>query len=99
MVDLADTTYDRWKKFDKDFCKFSAVEPKRSSRGDIHAMILLNELQPSDGDMIAAAEHDVIWFDIDVEKLMETITDQQIQELARCGISYDESLDSLSMFV
>ena len=99
MIDLSDTVFDRWKKYDKEYLNFKAVEPKFSSRSDIHAFILLNQLQPDTTDIIDAAEHDVIFLNIDVDKLMETITTAQLIELIRCGVRYDEENNSLSMFV
>lgn len=82
-----------------EFLKFDRVENKRSSRPDIHAFILLNEMFPGTRDMISAAEHDAIYLDIDVEKFKEKATDEQIIELTRCGVIYDSETDSLQMLV
>lgn len=82
-----------------DYLKFERVENKLSERPDIHALILLDRLQPNPGrDIISCAEHDIVYLDIDTEKLNEIITDQQVQELARCGVHYDSDGDGLAMF-
>lgn len=90
MEDLFDDDGDEYLKFER-------VENKRSSRPDIHAFILLNELVPGTRDMIAAAEHDEIYLDVDPETLAEVATEEQIIELIRCGVRYSD--DSLRMFV
>lgn len=82
-----------------DYLKFERVENKLSERPDIHAMILLDRLQPKPGrDIISCAAHDVFYLDIDAEKLNEVITDDQVQELVRCGVHYDSDGDGLAMF-
>lgn len=80
-----------------EFLKFEKVENKLSSRADLHAFILLDRLQPQcTRDIIACAEHDQIWLDFDLEK--SDLSEENIIELRRCGVFYDET-DSLSMFV
>jgi hypothetical protein len=94
-VDLSEA----FDKFDDEYIKFERVENKLSSRPDIHAFILLNQLQPGTRDLVSAAEHDEIYLDIDVDKLAEVITEDQVRDLARCGVRYDDGLDCLAMFV
>ena len=77
---------------------FENVENNKSSRPDVHAFILLNELFQSEGAMICAAYHNVIYLNTFEEKL-DTLTDDQILELTRCGVMYDSENDCLSMFV
>ena len=100
------TLKERFELFDKDFLQFNKIENQMSRRPDVHAFLLLDliiEPEPncSGGinDMIACAEHDEIWLDIDVDKLNEKITDEQIQELSRCGVRYSSDVDSLCMYV
>lgn len=65
---------------------------------DLHAFLLLDDLFPNpDNDMIAAAEHDKYWLDVDGEAIAK-LTDDQILELVRCGVIYDSDVDSLAMF-
>lgn len=91
--------HERFEVVNGDYMKFELVENKRSQRPDLHALMLLDELFPSDngGDMVAAAEHDEIWLDIDGEKL-NALTDEQIADLVRCGVRHDEEHDCLCMF-
>ena len=86
---------------DEEYIQFDRVKNKRSARADLHAFLLLDELQPhiagdGNGDMVSAAEHDEFYLCIDTEKLAEVITDEQIIELVRCGVMYSEA--SLMMF-
>lgn len=86
-------------QIDGDYLKFERVEKKLSERPDIHALILLDSLQPKTGcDLISAAEHDIFYLDIDADALNEVITDDQIRELARCGVHYNSDGDCLAMF-
>jgi len=78
---------------------FILIENKRSQRADLHAFLLLDELLPGNQDIVACAEHDEIFLEVDVDKLREVAKEEQVLELSRCGVNYDESTDSLSMFV
>lgn len=87
------------KHSDEEFLKFDRVEKKRSRRPDIHAFLLLDELLPDDGremDIVQAATHDKIFLFGDPEELARVATEEQIIELIRCGVMFDE--DSLAMF-
>lgn len=88
----------RFFQFENDYLKFFDVINKRSNRPDLHAFLLMDELQPGSVDMISAAEHDKFYLSIDMEELEEIITDAQIQELTRCGVNYSEEYGSLFMF-
>lgn len=80
---------------------FERVEPKRSQRADVHAILLLDELLPGKypcPDMICSAEHDQIWFEPGLAELAKVITEEQVLELVRCGV-WIESDCGLSMFV
>jgi hypothetical protein len=93
------TLAERFAEAEKDWqSKFDDIEQKRSSRPDLHAFLLLNELLPDTSDIVSASEHDEIWLGVDCAKLAEVITDAQIVELARCGVHYDDYNDSLQMF-
>lgn len=83
---------------DDEYGEFERVENKLSSRPDIHAFILLNNLCPSDDDMISASEHDEFYLDVDLEKLEKIITREQVIDLVRCGVRYSEENDCLAMF-
>lgn len=93
---------DTEKKFeavDSDYNNFKLVEKKRSTRPDLHAFLMLDELFPNKGvDILSAAGHDKIWIDVDSGDI-DRLTDEQILELVRCGIIYDSESDSLAMFV
>jgi len=69
-------------------------------RPDLHAFNLLDKLLPgSKRDIVSSAGHDEIWLDIDCDELAKVATPEDIEVLARCGIRYSSSEDSLAMFV
>ncbi len=70
-----------------EFTQFDKVKDKRSNRPDLHAMLLLSELFPRDKPMICSAYDDRIFFDVH-ETEIETLTDEQIIELAQCGVQF-----------
>jgi hypothetical protein len=77
-----------------------------TKRNDLHAFMLLESILPgapnTSGyvmDMVGAAEHDRIYLDVNLEKLAEVITKEQIEELESCGVQADENGDGLAMFV
>jgi hypothetical protein len=72
-----------------------------SVRRDLQALNLLNLLVPSTdgGSIIAAAEHDEIWLDIDLDKLSNSATEDNIMFLRDAGVGYDSDTESLYMFV
>lgn len=85
-------------KFDDEYLKFDRVEHKLSNRPDLHAFLMLDSLLPGSGDMVAAAAHDEIFLDIDLDELSATsVTEEQVRDLVRCGVR--ESDDGLCMFV
>ena len=75
------------------------AERRLSQRPDLHVFLLLDQLVPSSHDIISGAEHDVIWLEVSVEDLAAIITSEQILDLARCGVMYNDETESLRMFV
>lgn len=90
--------HDRFEQFEDEYGKFDRIENPRSKRPDLHAFLLLDEIQPGTRDLISASEHDEFYLDIDCEAFAAVATDDQIKELVRCGIMHSDDLDSLSMY-
>jgi hypothetical protein len=86
-------------KYDDERPEFELIESKFSNRPDLHAFFLLDALIPGTRDLVSAAEHDQIYFDVDIEVLAEVATEDHIRQLAACGIWFDEGVDSLTTFV
>ncbi len=99
MVDIDDLDA-FFEKHDGEYGEFEKIKNKKSQRPDVHAFLLLDELVPVKGnkDMVRDAEHDKIWLDTDVAKLVKVATDEQLIELRRCGVLYDNGYDALFMF-
>ena len=87
-----------YEKYEDEYLKFDKVDNKLSNRPDLHAFLLLDKLFPSTTDIIAAAEHDEFYLEIEPDKLSRKATEEQILELIRCGVLYSEDNDSLFMF-
>lgn len=81
-----------------EFLRFDRIQNKLSQRPDLHAFLLLDSLAPQKGDMIIGSEHDEIYLGVDVEKLLEVVTEQQLIDLHRCGVRYHEDHSCFCMF-
>ena len=93
-IDLQTT----FEKFEDEYIKFERIESPRHPRPDVCAFLMLHDLVPGTGDIITAAEHDEFYLVIDVEKLAEAATEEQIRDLVRCGVRYAREYDCLAMF-
>ena len=79
--------------------KFERVAVKFSKRDDLHAFMLLDKIMPDGHTIVSAASHDEIFLDFKMDELAAVITQEQVLELVRCGVSYDSHHDCLYMFV
>ena len=73
----------------KNFQDFDRVKEKRSTRPDLHAFNLLDELFPSYSSIIRDSKKDEIWLNISPE-MITTISQDHILELNRCGVVFTE---------
>ena len=94
---------------DEEYLQFSRVGNKRSSRPDVHAFILLDELVPAPArpaldelvpiicNMVLASKDDELYLSVEVEQL-NGVDPEAIKELLRCGVWYNEEADFLVCF-
>lgn len=94
MINL-EATFEKYR--DSCIVGWKDVHPRRSQRADLHVFLLLDSLVPRNRSILAGAEHDKIYLDADTEKLAKVITEEQVLELTRCGVFFED--DSLCMFV
>lgn len=95
-----------FEKHEIEFLKFERIENPLSVRPDLHAFLLLDQIVPpvsnhsGEGypDMVCSAAHDEIWLTTDTDALAELASEEQIIDLIRCGVRYDDKIDSLCMF-
>ncbi len=89
MIDVKEAFY----KYRGEFLKGNIKRP------DLQALKILDGLVPGKGNIIDAAEHDKIFLGIDIKKLAQAATEDDIQLLVRCGVLYNTYYDSLYMLV
>ena len=82
-----------------EFLKFERIVDPPSQRPDLCAFLLLDKLLPGKRDIVSYAEHDQIWLDVDIDALAEVASKDDVVYLLRCGVWYDDDVESLSMFV
>ena len=89
-----------FEKYNEEFIRFENIplSDRPFSSPDICAFAYLDKKFPSDraADMVSAASHDLICLRLEWAE-METLTEEDIIYLTRCGVMYYE--DSLAMFV
>lgn len=77
---------ERFGAVNHEYLEFARVENKRNQRPDLHAFLLLDELFPEPGrDLICGASHDEFYLRVN-DNQIDTLTDEQILELVRCGV-------------
>lgn len=91
---------DLFKAADGEFLRFERIPEaeRRHVRPDLCALLYLHERLGGERDAIAAAEHDIIylcWERADLAKLAA----EDVVYISRCGVHYDDGLDSLTLFV
>lgn len=98
---MAKTLEERFEQFEDESGKFELIENPLHPSRDIHAFLLLASIIGLDkGCIVAGAEHDEIYLETgNIEEFEATVTDEQIRNLARCGITYTEGDDYLHKYV
>lgn len=89
--------HERFESMNDEYLKFERIENPRTTRPDLHAFLLLDELSPSKHDIVGNAQHDQIYLDFPATKLDE-VSDDLLRDLIRCGVRYDSEFDCLAMF-
>lgn len=86
-----------------EYLKFERIENPKHSRPDLCAMLMISEIQSRHYPekrifrMISGAEHDEIFFDVDIEDIAEYSSKKEIVDLIRCGIRFEDG--HFAMFV
>ena len=99
MVDLKAM----FEKMDDEFLKFDRIVNPPHPRPDLCAFLMLHKLtegtKESTRDMVGAAEYEQIWLSVDMDMLAARATIDDIRDLSRCGVRYDDNIESLCMSV
>ena len=86
-----------------EFLRFDRVDPQLNTRRDLHAMLFLAQMFEGNYNnssvIISDADHDVIYFNVDIEEFRSSINVEDIIDLIRCGVIYDSHHDTLKMGV
>ncbi len=86
-----------FEKHHEEYLRFERITIKRCNRPDLHAFLLLEELVPGDTDIVSDARHDEIFLGVEVKDLARIVTEAQVVELLRCGVSWEPKYDCLYM--
>ena len=96
MIDDLNAAFE---KFAEEYLGFERIKNPLFNRPDLCAFVLLQKLVPGSGHMINGAEEDVIYLSVDIEKLAQVASDEDIIYLRRCGVGYNNKYNCLVMFV
>jgi hypothetical protein len=76
------------------FLQFEHIENPLNTDATINAMLML---QPySKGSILAASEHDCIYFSVDIVEMAKHVDETYLIDLSRCGVRWED--DSFQMF-
>ena len=93
------TIDDKFEIYDDEYQNFDLIKNKRSKYRDLHALLLLESLFPPVANkIINNATHEEIALSISLTQI-KTLTIPQIQELSRCGVSFDSDFECLRMYL
>jgi hypothetical protein len=85
---------EQFDKYDTEFIKFDRIENPPFRSPDICAMAYIEKLMPEHkGDIIVGADHDIVWL-----ATPETLTDDDVIYLRRCGVHWSSEGDCLGLF-
>jgi hypothetical protein len=87
-----------FRKFADDYISFDQVLNPMSQRPDLHAFMLLDRLVPGSQDIVSHSTHDEFYLSFDPSALAAVATEEDIHDLVRCGVRYNEEYDALCMF-
>lgn len=88
-----------FEKHADEFLNFERVRFKHHPRPDVCAFLMLHDISPHERDMVRSAGHEEIWLDADVEAVAARADEDQIVDLIRCGVRYDQVVNLFCMFV
>ena len=95
-----------FEKHEEEFLEFDHIANPKHPTPDICAFLMLDEICPATYsgsgkvcDIISGAEHDQIYLATDTEKFAEKATEEQVIDLIRCGVMYEEEFESFAMYV
>lgn len=84
--------------FDDEFGQFKLIESPAHRLRDLCAFMMLDAVLPGNYRAVAAAEHDKIFLEADIDGLARVATNGLIRDLVRCGVMLDIENHSLAMF-
>ena len=88
------------KHSENEYIEFEKVENKKSKFADIHGLLLLEEKFPPNEishGILDNFDYETATINIEIEEDNIPLTENDIIELLRCGIDYDEDLECLTM--
>ena len=90
-----------FKKHNEEYLHHGDIENPMHRQADLCAFLMLDKIAPlnNDRDIIIDARHDEITLAFDSAKVAENATEQEIIDLIRCGIRFEEGDECFVMFV
>ena len=81
-----------------EYLEFERIAHPRHPRPDLCAFLMLHDLAPGTGDLVADATHDEVFLSVDPKVVAKKITDDMVRDLCRCGVRFSREHDSFAMF-
>lgn len=88
-----------FKKHESHYCCFHEIESPKTKRRDLQAFLILDSIFKDNKKIISGVDTYSIYLSVEIEELAQKATEEQILDLIRCGVSYEEKYDSLTIMV
>lgn len=89
-----------WNLHDNEYLKFKEIKNPPCESSDLSAFMLIHKFMiDKEADIIISSEHDEIYLSSIDTLNLEIIKEEDIINLIRCGVRYDQNYECLSMFV
>jgi hypothetical protein len=88
-----------FKKYESHYHRFDEIENPKTKRSDLQAFLIIDSIFDDDKKIISGVDTYSIYLNVEIEELAKRATEEQIIDLIRCGVSYEEKYDSLTIMV
>lgn len=90
-----------FEKHSEEYLHHHVIENPMHRQADLCCFLMLDKIAPlnNDRNVIAYASHDEITLAFDPNTVAQNATEQEIIDLIRCGLRYEEDEECFMMFV
>ena len=88
-----------FKKHESHYLHFEEIKDPKTKRSDLQAFLILDSISSCQGNIVAGMDTYSIYLNVEVEDLEKNATEEQIIDLIRCGVCYEEKHDCFTIMI